>query len=128
MNEFKLHLQQFIELLPVNKSISAPEAERRAGLFLQACAELAERRHFLGEDKIKLTTVKAITYREEQSKAEGKTVGERAAEVEASTPYIESREALESADNDINYLKAMHEVFLNAHLFYRSMAKEYNNG
>jgi len=128
MNEFKVHLQQFIELLPVNKSISAPEAERRAGQFLQVCAEITERRHFLSEDKIKLSTLQSVVYAEELSKATGKTVTENKVTVEAARAYTDAREALEFIENDINYLKAMYDIFNNGHLFYRNMAKEYNNG
>lgn len=124
MNEFKVHLQQYIELLNVDKSISNREAESRAGQFLLACTQIADRRHMLNEDRVKLLTIQSITYREEQSKAEGKTVGERAAEVESSKPYTDAREALEYIDNDINYLKAMHECFLNGHIFMRGLSKE----
>jgi len=122
--EIKAYLTTQAELLPVNRSISTPEAERRAGVFLETCAKIVDWRHALSEGKIQATTMQSVTYAEELSKCTGKTITENKLTVEASPVYTSAREELESVENDINYLKAMHEVFLNAHLFYRAMAKE----
>lgn len=128
MKEIKEKLVAYLEMLPVNRSISAVEAERRSGAFLEVCAKLIDWRHLLSEDKIRLTTAQSVTYAEELSKATGKTVTENKVTVEASHSYTTAREDLESIENDIQYLKSMYEVFNNGHIFYRNMSKEYGGG
>lgn len=126
--EIKAYLNEKAELLPVNKSISSTEAERRAGVFLEVCAKIVDWRHILSESKIEGTTMQSVTFAEELSKATGKTITENKLTVEASPQYTVVREDLERCENDIAYLKSMFDVFTNGHLFYRNMAKEYNNG
>lgn len=126
--EIKEYLTKQTEMLAVNHSISQPEAERRAGLFLEVCAKIVDWRHAMSEGKIETVTMQAVTYAEQLSKCTGKTVTENKLTVEANPAYTGVREELESVENDISYLKAMHEVFLNGHLFYRSMAKETFSG
>lgn len=122
--EIKDYLNKQTELLPVNRSISTVEAERRAGVFLEVCAKITDWRHVMAEGKIKDTTVQSVVYAEELSKCTGKTVTENKITVEASPVYTEARESLERGENDLAYLKAMYDVFNNGHLFYRAMAKE----
>lgn len=127
MNDIKEHFSQYEKLLPVGKSLSFPEAERRAGEFLAAMAAITNYRHIFSEDRIKFTTIQSVVYAEELSKGTAKTVTENKVTVEASPAYTEAREALERIENDINYLKAFYEVFNNAHIFYRNMAKGDNS-
>lgn len=126
--EIKAYLAKQQELLPVNRSISAPEADRRAGVFLEVCAKIIDWKHALSEGKIEATTVQSVTYAEELSKCTGKTITENKVTVEASPVYCAARQELESVDNDISYLKAMYEVFMAAHVFYRNQAKEIFRG
>lgn len=125
--EVKLYIEEHTKLLAVNRSISAPEAERRAGLFLEVCAKIIEWRHVLSDGKIETTTMQSVVYAEELSKTTGKTVTENKLTVEASPVYTVVREDLERSENDLSYLKAMYEVMNNGHLFYRAMAREYGN-
>lgn len=123
MNEIKDQINKFEALLPVPQSISMPEAERRAGEFLVVMAKIADWKHLLGKEKIKLTSIQTAIYAEELSNGKAKTMTENKVTAEASTRYISSREALEEMDNDISYLKTYYEIFNNAHLFYRQMCK-----
>lgn len=127
-SEIKAYLTEQTQWLPVNRSISTPEAERRAGLFLEVCAKIVDWRHLLSEGKIETTTMQSVVYAEELSKCTGKTVTENKLTVEANPAYTKVREEFESVENDIAYLKAMYEVFNNGHLFYRNLAKESFNG
>lgn len=122
--EIKTYLQEQTALLAVNRSISTPEAERRAGLFLEVCAKIIDWRHLLSEGKIECVTMQSVVYAEELSKCEGKTITADKISVEANPRYTGVREELESVENDVTYLKSMYEVFQNGHLFYRNMAKE----
>lgn len=127
MIEVKEYLTKFEALLPVGKSISFVEAERRAGEFLAAMATIANWRHIFSDDKIKLLSLQTATYAEQMSLGTAKTMTENKVTAEASTAYIKAREELESIENDISYLRAYNDIFMAAHVFYRQMAKGENS-
>lgn len=89
-------------------------------------AKITDWRHQFNEDKIKKLTIQTATYAEQMSLQSAKTVTENKMHAEASKPYEKAREELESVDNDLSYLKAMFDVFNNAHIFYRGIAKDNN--
>lgn len=126
MSDMTDFIDQFAELLPVGTSISYVEAERRAGEFLRALASITNWRHMLNSEKIKLLSVQTATFAGEMSKGTAKTVTENKLTAEASGAYTAAREALESVDNDLSYLKAYYDIFTNGHIFYRNMAKGEN--
>lgn len=124
MIEMKAILASYAELLPVSGSISIPEAERRAGEFLVAMATVADWRHVLADDKIRLLSVQTTVYAEQMHKGAGKTMTQDKIIAEASKEYTSAREELERIENDLSYLKTYYEVFNNGHLFYRQMARD----
>lgn len=127
MNDnFKEFVTKYSELLPVGTSISFVEAERRAGEFLYALATITEFRHMFNGEKIKSLSIQTATYAQELSKGTAKTMTENKVTAEASADYLRAREDLESIENDVSYLKAYYEIFTNAHIFYRNMAKGEN--
>jgi hypothetical protein len=126
MKEIKDYLGEFEKLLPIGKSVSPVEAERRAGQFLVALATIANYRHLFSEDRIRSTSIQSAVYAEELSKCEGSTITANKITVEASGPYTSAREGLERTENDLSYLKAFQEIFMNAHVFYRNLAKGEN--
>lgn len=123
MTEIKEYLKKYESLLSLAKSISGPEAERRAGEFLVAMAQITEYRHVFSEDKIRLTSLQTAVYAEQMSLGVAKTVTENKLNAEASKDYTAAREELERTENDLSYLKAYYDIFNNAHVFYRNMAK-----
>lgn len=120
MKEF---IDEYKKLLPLGKSISAAEAERRASKFLEAMATIADLKHEFTKAKIKDLSVQTAVYAEQLAKGTGKTVTENKTAAEASKEYTEARETLESTDNDISYLKTYYEIFHDAHILYRTLAK-----
>lgn len=126
MNNLQEYLLEYQKLLPVGTSISFTEAERRAGLFLEAMAKITNWRHDFSCQRIKELTSQTATYAQELSKGTAKTVTENKVTAESSQEYIVAREALEQTENDLSYLKAFHDIFQNAHIFYRNMAKGEN--
>ena len=126
MSALKEILEKYEPLLPVGTSISYTEAEKRAGLFLEAMAMITNARHILNSEKIKLLSVQTATYAQEMSKGTAKTVTENKLSAEASESYTKAREDLENIDNDLSYLKAFYDIYNNAHIFYRTMAKGVN--
>lgn len=123
MKEVKDFVDKYAKLLPLNKSLSTSEAEKRAGEFLSAMASLTNWRHMFAEDKIRLTSVQAAVYAQELSKGTAKTMTENKVTAEASEEYTEAREALERIENDVSFLKAYYDIFHDAHIFYRQMSK-----
>jgi hypothetical protein len=123
MSDMKAMLSRYNELLPVGTSVSYTEAERRAGEFLYAMSEVTNLKHVFSSEKIKLLTVQTTTYASEMGRGTAKTVTENKLTAEASSEYIMAREGLEEVDNDISYLRAMFDVYQNAHVFYRQLAK-----
>lgn len=123
MTEIKEYLAKYEALLALSKSISGPEAERRAGEFLVATARITEYRHVFSEDKIRLLSAQTAVYAEQMSLGTAKTVTENKLNAEASQAYTQAREDLERTENDISYLKAYYDIFMAAHVFYRNVAK-----
>ena len=123
MKQIKSKIEEAQKLLPVNKSISMPEAESRAGAFLLIMAHITDIRHELNGMKIKALSIQSAVYADVISKGEFKTVTENKIAAEASTAYIDAREELENLENDTSYLKTYYDIFNNAHIFYRTMAK-----
>ena len=117
-------IEQYSKLLPLAKSISYVEAERRASEFLTVMATITNWRHMFSEEKIKLTSVQSAVYAVEIGKGTDKTVTINKLNAEASKEYTDAREALERVENDLSYLKTYYEIFLNGHLFYRSICRE----
>jgi hypothetical protein len=123
MNDIKLYIEEIAALLPLNKSISYVDAEKRAAAFLVAQAKIADYKHLLSGEKIRLLSIQTATYVDEMSKQDNKTVTEKKLNAEASEAYITAREDLEYIENDISYLKSYAEIFKDAHVFYRQMAR-----
>lgn len=123
----KEYIQKYNELLPVGTSISYTEAERRAGEFLSARATINDMSFELGKEKLKLTTIQTVVYANLMSKGTAKTVTENKLTAEANEEYIKAREDLEDVENTLKYLRTQDDIFKDAHIYYRSMAKESNS-
>ena len=127
MKEVKDKLSQYNALLPVGTGLTQAEAERRASKFLEAMYYLTDLKHTFFDDKIRTLTTQNATFATELAKATGKTITENKVTVEASAPYSAAREAFEFAENDISYLRACYEIYSNAHIFFRNLAKGENS-
>lgn len=123
MKEVKDLLDKYVRMLPMGTSVSYTEAEKRAGAFLEAMALVTEFRHMLSQEKIRALSTQTAVYAQELVKGTGKTMTENKIAAEASGEYTKAREDLEGLDNDLSYLKAHYEIFQNAHVFYRNVAK-----
>ena len=124
--DIKEFIDQYSKLLPVGSSISFTEAERRAGEFLHAMARITDWKHTLSAKTVRILSIQTAVYSEQMSKGTAKTVTENKLTAEASPEYVEAREEVEYLQNDVSYLRAYYDIFNNAHIFYRNMAKEQN--
>lgn len=123
MTDIKKIIEDYSKLLTISKAVSYTESERRSGEFLYAMAQITNYRHLLAQEKIRLVSVQTAVYAQEMSKGTAKTMTENKLVAESSAEYTKAREELEGIDNDISYLKAYYEIFSNAHVFYRQLAK-----
>lgn len=123
MGDMKDLIDKYAALLPIGTSVSYTEAERRSGEFLSAQAIITDMRLMLSNEKIKLLTVQTATFAVELSKGTAKTVTENKLTAESSPEYIKAREELERVENELSYLKSYYEIFGNAAVFYRQMAR-----
>jgi predicted RNA-binding protein len=126
MKSIKTYIEDVQKLLPTNKMLNVAESERRAGEFLHAMAHITEAKHTLSQDKIKLMSVQTAVYAELLANGNLKTVTENKVQAEAAPAYITAREEYEQVENDISYLKTYYDIFNNAHIFYRNMARGEN--
>lgn len=124
MTEIKEQIKKWNEMLPAARATTQVEAERRAGEFLVANAHIAEWVHLFRDSKIKAESVQVATFSAEMNKSESKLVTEKKAQAEASKEYMTAREDFEYVENDISYLKTYQEIYNNAHIFYRGIAKD----
>lgn len=120
---FKETIAQYETFLPSTTSFSTVESEKRAGEFLVVMAKITDWRHQLHEDKIKKLTIQTATFAEQMSLQSAKTITENKMNAEASKPYEKAREEFERVENDLSYLKAMWDIFMAAHVFYRNLCK-----
>lgn len=126
MVDFKTYLDDFSKLLPIGTSVSYTEAEKRASQFLAVMATITDWRHTLGGEKIRSLSVQTAVYAVELGKGTAKTMTENKVTAEASEPYMNAREELERIENDLSYLRSYYEIYQNAHVFYRQLAKGEN--
>ena len=123
MEDIHKYVEEHLELLPTDKVLSGSEAEKRANAFLIAIAVLAQEVHTMTNDKIKAKSLKATEYNVAFSGSTKTNAPGREADAEAADAYIAAREDLETVDNNIQYIQTMMEVFTNAHLLLRQIAK-----
>jgi hypothetical protein len=116
-------IEEYMKLLPSDEVVHPREAERRASQFLTAIAVLAQYKHTLGSQRIKATSLERVANAQAIQLASGKTITEKKVEAEASSVYIAAREAFETEENDISYVRTLMEVFNNAHIQYRQMSR-----
>jgi hypothetical protein len=125
MNEeaLKQKISEHLELIKYS-SASLREAPERASSFLVMVAVLADVKRSCEQDKAKLTTVCAGAYAEALSYSGGKNVTEKKIDAEKDSNYTVYREALEECEAKISWLKTYIDIFNNAHITYRNLAKE----
>lgn len=124
MEQIKKLIDKYVKMLPIEGKFLPPtEAEKRASDFLVACAHVTNHRHDLGNTKIEAVSLERAVYGAVVSNADSKKVTEQRIMAEADKDYQTARENLEQVDNDMTYLKTYYEIFNNAHIFYRQMAK-----
>lgn len=113
-----------LELLDHKKGMSTFDLETKASTLLVLTANLSAVKFELEQQKVKALSTERASSARSMSKSTGKTVTEKKLEAETDPEYVNSREELETLENEISYIKAMIDVFNNGHIFYRHVMKE----
>lgn len=122
-DQLRTKIAEHVELIKFSGS-ALREASDRASKFLIMIAILADQKRECEEDKAKLTTLVSATFHNALGKSGGKGVTEKKLEAETDTEYTTFREALEQCEAKISWIRTYIDVFNNAHLTYRQMARE----
>lgn len=116
-------ISEHIDLITVdNRSLA--QATERAAKFLVAQAVLSSEIKNLEEQKAKIQTLNSTNYAIALQGVEAKNVTEKKMLADTDKNYIEVREALETVDANITYLKTHIRIFENAHVLFRQHSKE----
>lgn len=99
------------------------EALDRTTRFLIVIALLADYKLELERRKAKVATMRDAFYSHAVTTAEGKNVTEKKVQAESNKQYTDQRESVEEIDAEMWWLKTHIDMFNNAHLTYRTMAK-----
>lgn len=125
MNDAELHskIAEHLEMIKYS-SKSLREAPERTSAFLIMVAILADSKRDCEQDKAKLTTLVAGSFSDALSHSAGKGVTEKKLDAERDQTYTMYREALEECEAKISWLRTYIDIFNNAHITYRNLAKE----
>jgi len=116
-------VNKYVSMLPVDDKLLLVHSEVKASQFLLAVAKLAAIRDHLTNQKVKKDALKSVEYANAINSAPGTNAPTKQANAEASPNYLAAAEDVAIIDNQIMYIRTMSEVFLNAHLLYRSLLK-----
>lgn len=122
-NEINEIVNKYVSMLPVDDKTLLVHSEVKASQFLLAVAKLAAIRDHLTNQKVKKDALKSVEYANAINSAPGTNAPTKSANAEATPTYLKAAEEVAIIDNQISYIKTMSEVFLNAHLLYRSLLK-----
>ena len=128
MDDIRAKIHAAVEILPTERAVSEREAERRAGQFLLIQAHITDKMDELNHEKIGTTSILAAIYPKLMAMETSKQVTEKKVNVEGHEDYLAAREAVETIEAQLNYLKTYFKIFENAHIFYRQLAKAEFNG
>ena len=121
--DVKKFVDEHIEMIILGPTAHR-EALEKATKFLVVRAILSEYKFNLEKRLSQAGTVREASYAQVFSESDAKNVTEKKLVAEASPFYSEKREAAEEIASEISWVKAQMEIFNDAHIVYRSMARE----
>lgn len=122
LSEIEALIDEHVDLIVVDAAGLA-EAQERCGKFLCVAAILTS---YLKDTEVKKTKIKTLerTAFFDSIKQEEGTITEKKLKAEGNMTYTEAREALETVDATITWIKNYKEIFLNAHVMYRQYSRD----
>lgn len=120
--EVQALVNEHIQLIAFSKD-SYKEALERATKFLVISAIVAEFKREMQEKLTKTETLRDAFYAKALSEAEGKNVTEKKAMVPLNPDYAKQVEVCGELEASIGWSRTMIDIFNNAHVTYRQIAK-----
>lgn len=126
------YISPYLDQLTLEEVLSPLEAARRASTFLGVLAHLNNFKWRYSQKEVESKSVRDATLAEIQAAVEEEaarenkklTVDKMKAKVESSAEYIEARESAELSKAAVGIINNYVALFTNAHIFYRSLAKD----
>lgn len=128
------YVEQKLDLLELSELISGEDAARRASAFLPVIARLNNFKWEYAQKEIQTKSLRDATKANvmadlpemkvtEEGKKKAITVGERDTLLDSNSDYQGAREQAEQAKAAGGVINNYIEMFTNAHIFYRGLAK-----
>ena len=110
------------------ESVTMPEAEKLAALFLKAQMECATQLQALSLDarmrKTGVKSIRAAIYLDTIQKADKRPTEAQVAAMVDSNPLVEGEQKrFDEAEVECETVKRYYDIFVNAHIYYRGIAK-----
>jgi len=122
-SQLRVKIAEHLELIKYTNK-SSVEALERATKFLIMVALLADEKRNCEEDKARLTTIVDASFADAKDLSESKNITEKKMDAARNKGYTDFREALEDCEAKISWIKTYIDIFNNAHITYRTLAKE----
>jgi len=113
----------YLDLLPTDAKSMNDQSEVKASKFLVALTKLAALRDNLLNHKVKKDSLLAVEFNSSLSIQKAGDAKAREVSAKANPAYLGIKEEVETLDNKLLLIKTYQDIFLNAHLLYRSMMK-----
>ena len=121
--ELRQRINEHIELIKHSRQ-GMKEASERCTAFLVMMAILNDEKRITEDERSKIKTIETASYAQAVSRSQAKQVTEKKIEAEQDVTYTQIREALEECESKISWLRNLISIFENAHITYRTFAKE----
>ena len=121
--ELRARIKEHLDLVTYSRQ-GMKEAAERCTAFLVMVAILTDEKRECEDEKAKITTMETASYAQAIGRSQAKQVTEKKIEAEQDQNYTIIREAKEHCEAKISWLKTYISIFENAHITYRTFAKE----
>lgn len=121
-------IESNLDILELDEVISGVEASKRAAKALRVATHLINHRYELLQSKVSTKSLRDAEFARAISTSEGKDAKTREANSKADKGYVEARERYEQDEVGVSTIDAYIKLFENAHILYRGLGKEINNG
>lgn len=123
MENIDEYIQEHVKLITLdNKGLA--QASSRAAQFLVVQAVIAAEIRTLKEALTQVDTMKSVQYAMAINAADGKNITEKKSLAEKDNSYTDVKESFDVIEANISYLKTHLDIFNNAHVMFRQLAKD----
>lgn len=117
-------VDQLVDSIAIQEEEGLPKSREKCANFLQGQAVLTSHLQEIELELAKLATLRDATYAQMLSKVKGANVTEKKINISNEGEYNKIKEQYEVLDARKEWVKGHLKIFENAHLLYRSIARE----